>query len=562
MSILDDVTDTVSDVVDTIGDAGDLIGDILKSVSPFLAAIPGIGTAFAVAVYAAGAIAAKDSITDAMIGTASAAMPPGIPKIAFDGATSITRDVAEGRSVVDSALGACRQAAAKAGGGAAVEAFDSGLAIIRGGRVDQRLIDQGRAMALQNGGTAAAASFDAAVSIAQGNEADQVVIDVARGYINQMGGSVALTAFDTAVALGYGKTLQEAGYIGLHTFARGNNNLEKILKFIEQVGRAKNLKMGIQQLLEGELTTDFLHAMSAAGVSVNSDAVDTQLKPYLDGIRDNLKILEYPAGELASQWKVNEAIIRAAQAVMRQGNGTVDKDLLSTLKAFAAVANQKFDFSEKSPEANDQLALKGQQIINGGAKWRGVLLSDIRKGSTFTITHPRFDSLTGITSPGTDRWEITDTWRRAFDIGIGTAEGTSDDNPEQVHRNAVVKSRLGANVAGFNAAEAVQFERTRFSRRFEGKDTMSASSILKTAAAVVASAPQAETAIARDALVVIRSANTERDLVTLNDEVTTANRVKWTKIIARKRVPTFSILARDEPKVIDAVIQEPRAAAY
>src|SRR6185436_3956940 len=98
MSVWDDISDAVSDVVDEIGEAGDLIGDILKSVSPFLAAIPGIGTAFAAAVYAAGAFAAKDSITDAMIGTASAAMPPGIPRIAFDGATNITRDVAEGRS--------------------------------------------------------------------------------------------------------------------------------------------------------------------------------------------------------------------------------------------------------------------------------------------------------------------------------------------------------------------------------------------------------------------------------------------------------------------------------
>src|SRR5580765_6240832 len=109
---LDDLTDAVSDIVDEIGDAGDVIGGILKSISPFLAAIPGIGTAFAVAVYAAGAIAAKDKITDAMIGTASAAMTPGIPRIAFDGATNITRDVAEGRSVQDSALSACRQAAA------------------------------------------------------------------------------------------------------------------------------------------------------------------------------------------------------------------------------------------------------------------------------------------------------------------------------------------------------------------------------------------------------------------------------------------------------------------
>lgn len=558
---LDDITDAVSDIVDEIGDAGDLIGGILKSVSPFLAAIPGLGTVFAVAVYAAGAIAAKDKITDAMIGTASAAMPPGIPKIAFDGATSITRDVAEGRSVEDSAVGACRQAADKAGGGAAVSAFDSGLAMIKGGKIDQRLIDQGRAQAML-GGTAAIASFDAGVSIAQGKGADQVVIDVSRGYINQMGGSVALAAFDTGVALGYGKTLQEAGYLGLHTFARGNNGMEKILNFVEQVGRAKNQGKDLQQWLEGELTTDFLHALSGAGVSINGEAVETQLKPYTDAIRDNPKLLEYAAGELAGQSKVNEAIIRAAQALMRRGNGTIDEDLLATLKAFAAVANQKFDFSEKSPAANDQLALKGQQIINAGAKWRAVLLSDIRKGSTFRITHPRFDSLTGITSPGTDRWEITDTWRRAFDIGIGTAEGTSADNPQQVHANAVVRSRLGAQVGGFDAAEAVQFERTKFSRRFDGKDTLSASSILTMAAAVVASDQATDKAIARAALTVMQSADKRSNPVTLNDEVATANRAKWTKIMAKKAVPTTAILARDESKLIEPVISEPPAAGY
>ena len=562
MSLWDDIGDAVTDVVDAVGDAGDLIGDILKSVSPFLAAIPGIGTAFAVAVYAAGAIAAKDKLTDALIGTASAAMPPGIPKIAFDGAINITRDVAEGRSVQDSALSACRQAAAKAGGGGAVDAFDSGLAMIRGGRVDQRLIDQGRALALQNGGTAAAASYDAAVSIAQGHEADQVVIDVARGYINQMGGAVALAAFDTAVALGYGKTLQEAGYIALHTFARGNNNFEKVLSFVEKVGRAKNLGMGVQQLLEGELTTDFLHGLSAAGVSVNSDAVDTQLKPYIDAIRGNLKLLEYPAGELAGGGSTNEAIIRAAQAVMRRGDGTIDENLLATIKAFAAVAIQKFDFSEKSPGANDQLALKGQQIINDGAKWRGVLLSDIRKRSTFTMTHPRFDSLTGITSPGTDRWEITDTWRRAFDIGIGTAEGTSADNPVQVHANAVVKSRLGAQVGGFDAAEAIQFERTRYSRRFEGKDFLSASSVLTMAAVVLESDRQEDTAIARDAQVVIRSADRESDIDPSDDPAMAANRAKWGRVMARKRVPIFAVLAQDEPKLIAPVVSETLAAAY
>ena len=101
---LDNYTDAVSNAVDSIGDSGDFIGEILKSVSPILGTIPGVGTAFAVAVYAAGAISARDNITDAMIGTASAAMPPGIPRIAFDGATNITKDIVEGRSILTSTL--------------------------------------------------------------------------------------------------------------------------------------------------------------------------------------------------------------------------------------------------------------------------------------------------------------------------------------------------------------------------------------------------------------------------------------------------------------------------
>jgi len=296
-------------------------------------------------------------------------------------------------------------------------------------------------------------------------------------------------------------------------------------------------------------------------VSINKAAVDTQLQPYIDAIRGNPALLETASGQLAADSKVNEAIIRAAQALMRRGNGTIDEDVLATIKAFAEVANQKFDFSERSSEANDQLALKGQQIINAGARWRGVLLSDIRARNTFTITHPRFDSLTGITSPGTDRWDITDNWRRAFDIGIGTAEGTCDDNPDQVHNNAVVKSRLGANVGGFNAAEAVQFERTRYGRRFHGKDPLSASSIVELAGAVMESDRQEDTVLARDAQVVIRSVERRSDVVSLNDRVTTRNLTKWKQIMTKRRVPIFAIHAGDEAKLINPITSEKPAAA-
>lgn len=456
---LDNYTDAVSNAVDSIGDSGDFIGEILKSVSPILGTIPGVGTAFAVAVYAAGAISARDNITDAMIGTASAAMPPGVPRIAFDGATNITKDIVEGRSILTSTLDACRQAADKAGGAPATAAFDSGLAVIRGDKVDQRVIDQGRAFALQGGGQAAAASYDAGVAIAEGKNADQVVIDVSRGYINQMGGSVALSAFDTGIALSYGQTLQEAGYVGLHTFVRGNNNIEKIVNFVEQVGRAKNAAMGVQQLLESDLANDFFHAVSAGGVNVDSTVIDKTLQPYIDAIRENVEILNDAAGDLARQWGVDEAIIREAQALMRSGDGTIDGVMLNNLKNHRL--DSTFDFSESNVTTNDGFAERGRSIISRGATWKGRLLSDIRDDTSFTITHNALDSI-GLSEPRQivrrkDTYAINDEWRRGFEIAIGLCEGSSVDGPGQER----VKSSLVGNVVdGFEAGQEVQFNRT------------------------------------------------------------------------------------------------------
>jgi hypothetical protein len=340
---LDNYTDAVSDAVDAIGDAGDLIGGILKSVSPLLGMVPGIGTAFSVAVYAAGAIAAKDSITDALIGTASAAMPPGVPRIAFDGAVSVSRDVVEGRPVTDSVIEACRHAAQSAGGAPAAAAFDSGVAVLKGGPVDQRIIDRGRAFALEGGGQAAAASYDAGVSIARGRGADQVVIDVARGYIQQVGGPVALAAFDTGVALAYAKTLREAAYEGLHTLVRGNDGIEMILNFIEKVGRAKSLGAGVQQLLESDLAEDFLQAIHQYVPTPNVAAIERELQPYTDFFRDHPELLKLASGDLAAQWEIDEAIVRAAQALMRSGDGRRDERLMRVFEQVQVTSIGKGD---------------------------------------------------------------------------------------------------------------------------------------------------------------------------------------------------------------------------
>jgi hypothetical protein len=449
---IDDVTNAVSDAIDGIGDAGDLIGGILKTVSPMIGAIPGVGTAFAVAIYVAGAVAAKDQITDAVIGAASAAIPPGVPRICFDGAVAITKDVADGRSVVSSTMAACRQAAEKAGGAPAVEAFDAGVAVLEGGRIDQRAIEQGRQFALTSGGSAAAASFDVGVSVAEGQNAPQVLLEVARGYVGDVGGAEALAAFDTGVALGYGKTLQEAGFKGLHTFVRGNNGVEKLLSFVEEVGRAKTLGMGLQQALESDLADDFFRAV---GSGIDAGKIERTLRPYLDAIRSNLAIIQVPAGELAKQWHVEEAIVREAQALLRQGDGGIDERMLAELKLHHV--DVSFDFSERDVTSHEATAATGRAIIASGAKWKGRLLSDICKGSSFTITHDHFDGLTGQSQRLRQTYEITDNWLRGFEIAIGLCEGSSTDGAAQRRVGAAL---IGTTADGFVAGQEVQFNRT------------------------------------------------------------------------------------------------------
>ena len=432
---LDNYTDLVSDAVDALGDAGDLIGGILKSISPLLGMVPGIGTAFSVAVYAAGAIAAKDSITDAMIGTASAAMPPGVPRIAFDGAVSVSRDVAEGRPVTDSVIDACRHAAQSAGGAPAAAAFDSGVAVLKGGPVDQRIIDQGRAFALQGGGQAAAASYDAGVSIARGRGADQVVIDVARGYISQVGGPVALAAFDTGVALAYAKTLREAAYAGLHTLVRGNDGIEMILNFIEKVGRAKNLGAGVQQLLESDLAEDFLQAIHQYVPTPNVAAIERELQPYTEFFRDHPELLDVASGDLAGQWEIDEAIVRAAQALMRRGDGRPDESLLRSFEQVQVISIGKGDLGGDlagTKERNDAYARQGHAMASGDKELKA------------------HRSNNGAYVPG--------LWARGFDVGSAVSHRQSEFGPGQA---AIRDSLRGSSQrSGYDRARDLQYRRT------------------------------------------------------------------------------------------------------
>jgi hypothetical protein len=74
--------------------------------------------------------------------------------------------------------------------------------------------------------------------------------------------------------------------------------------------------------LEFFLAMDFVHAVSPGQIP-DSRLIDQTLAPYLDAIRKDVGILERPAGALAEELGIDEAIIRQAQALMRHGDGRV-----------------------------------------------------------------------------------------------------------------------------------------------------------------------------------------------------------------------------------------------
>jgi hypothetical protein len=144
---------------------------------------------------------------------------------------------------------------------------------------------------------------------------------------------------------------------------------------------------------------------------------------------------------------------------MRRGDGSIDTGLLNTLINHRVP--MQFDTRERNVTTNDWYAQRGRAIISGEERWKGRLLSDILKASSFTITHDALDG-TSLTEPRQtirlrETYEIDDAWKRGFEISIGVCDGLWQDDAEQ---QRVKSSLVGHAKNGFDAGQEVQFNRT------------------------------------------------------------------------------------------------------
>ena len=127
-------------------------------------------------------------------------------------------------------------------GKAAGMALSAGVTLAKGKKIDQVLIETVKAAI--PGGPTAQAAFDSAAQFGDGLLHHEKLKDAALGSLAAVRqqavdagvaagipANVTETAFDTGLAVAHGKSLQDAGFVGLKDLAQGNNDAEKAIDF-------------------------------------------------------------------------------------------------------------------------------------------------------------------------------------------------------------------------------------------------------------------------------------------------------------------------------------------
>jgi len=316
------------------------------------------------------------------------------------------------------------------------------VSLAEGEPIDQSLLDGiGGALPEQ---PASGMAFNAAVAIGRGERLDRLAIDVLP--LDKSVKDVLKVADEVVFGIASGQAVTEVAYNTVcdrlppeaqqgMDYARrvinGENVPEMILGEAEQV-IANRVRDNAQALLD-EAKSQGADAMSAA-----RSKVDALFNQY--------------AAECGYQMALDR-LSPEARGWLQLGlvGGTALKGATPFVGTFGSVP-------ESNTAQNDSHKTKGEKLIASGIKYKARLVSDILKGSSFSIDVDFFDLLNGVWTKRSMTYDITDAWRRGFTIAIGVCEGSSARGPGQL---AVYQTlaEVGGR-AGFDAGQAVQFNRT------------------------------------------------------------------------------------------------------
>jgi len=212
----------------------------------------------------------------------------------------------------------------------------------------------------------------------------------------------------------------------------GENIPQMILTQAEQVV-ADNVRVEAGFILEAA------KSQGAAAMSAAQSRVDAMYNQYAAefGYQMALDMLPSEARGWLQLGLVGGAAIRPEQPQIEERFATVP---------------------ESNRGENDLYIMKGENLIASGIRYNVMPVSNILKGSKFSITIDYYDLLDEVWTKRLMSYDITDAWRRGFTIAIAVCEGSSERGPGQLavyHTLAEVGGR-----AGFDAGQAVQFNRT------------------------------------------------------------------------------------------------------
>lgn len=304
--------------------------------------------------------------------------------------------------------------------------INTAVTLAEGDSLDNALLD-GIAGALPGQPTSGIA-FRAGVAIAKGERFDQVVIDSLP--VDRVVKDVLKTAADVIYGIASGENVGDVVYDVIR--ARMPPNAQKAMDYARRVIQGEN----IPEMILDEAEQLVVERVRTAALNASPQVARSLYNQY--------------AAEAGYQAALSELTTEQRDAV---STGLVCGNAIKApfIGTFGSVP-------EKNVSANNSFEEQGRQLIASGISWRGRKLSDILKGTTFTITIQDYDALNSRWIPVKKTYTIDDAWRRGFTIAIGVCQGMSQRGPGQT---AVYQTMAEAGGrAGFDAGQAVQHERT------------------------------------------------------------------------------------------------------
>ncbi len=334
-------------------------------------------------------------------------------------------------------------------------------------------------------GTAVSFIITATISLAQGKSIDQAMLD---GIGNALPGQpMSGMAFNAVRAIASGKRLDGIAIAALPIPESTKEVLVTAIRIFEQIADGEKLTDITMNEVYNRLPPAGKEAMGVARRVINGDPIERiamdsaggNLSKLLDNM-DSIQAMQVAAAE-AKRLGPDATRSFIVQAGYQGAVDTLPSELQAALTAgliggraevMKVIEMGGFTLVENNTPENDQLAAKGQAIINSGARWHPInsgddtSLFDIRNKRvvwTTTIYHTtRYDPVSTVTT--NEKWvesrtdTINDNWRRGFDIGIGLCQGMSEPGPGQYRIRAGLT--LVDKQRGFDAAQKIQYDRT------------------------------------------------------------------------------------------------------